>query len=595
MRTLELLSPARNADIGIEAIRHGADAVYIGPPKFGARAAAFNSIADIRRLADFAHLYHARVYVTLNTLLRDEELSEAETLIRQLHDAGADALITQDPRIIAINHRLAAANQSLPLHASTQMDNRTPEKVEALVRAGYQQIVLARELELKDIEAIHRRCPDARLEVFVHGALCVSYSGCCYASEQCFGRSANRGECAQVCRMEFDLKELSGKDGREETTIMRRKHLLSLKDLCLIDSLQALIDSGATSFKIEGRLKDMAYVKNVTAAYSEALNRIVRSQPEQYERASDGTAAYTFTPDVRKSFNRGFTTYFLYGRNDRIFSFDTPKAIGEEVGMVKEVFSNCFTVAGLQPFANGDGLCYYDRENRLVGLRVNKAEGGRLYPYDMPRSLQKKTRLYRNYDKLFEDQLSRQSAQRTISADITITETAEGFSLLMMDESGVETTLEVESAKELARSHQSENIQRQMSKMGDTPFSLRTLTLGYKKNWFIPSSLLSTWRRHLVAEHLRQRALWLEAAKAAATSVMQDKDDINQESLTDTLLTPRTEALMTCRHCIRYSLGRCPRHHHYQNPKPMVITLANGKTFRLEFDCRKCEMNIYEN
>lgn len=327
MTKLELLSPARTADIGIEAIRHGADAVYIGAPRFGARVAAGNSVEDICRLVEYAHQFNAKVYVTINTILNDDELPDVEKLISRLYEIGVDALIIQDLGILKLNL------PPIPIHASTQMDNRTPVKVRWLQSLGLRQVVLARELSLEQIRTIHQACPDAVLEAFVHGALCVSYSGHCYASECLFGRSANRGECAQVCRMAWDLVE--GNDSH--TTILKEQHLLSLKDLCRIDSLRDMIDAGVTSFKIEGRLKDMAYVKNVTAAYSEALNRIVSAQPLKYERASWGTVELGFRPDVHKSFNRGFTNYFLYGRNDRIYSFETPKSMGEEVGTVKDI------------------------------------------------------------------------------------------------------------------------------------------------------------------------------------------------------------------------------------------------------------------
>ena len=372
----------------------------------------------------------------------------------------------------------------IPLHASTQMDNRSVEKVRLLQQWGFRQVVLARELSLDEIRQIHEACPDVALEVFVHGALCVSMSGQCYASECLFGRSANRGACAQVCRMEFDLIRSYQKGGKPaEQVLMQKKHLLSLKDMCQINSLQKLVEAGATSFKIEGRLKDMSYVKNVTAAYSEALNQIVKSQPDKYERASSGGVELMFRPDVSKSFNRGFTSYFLFGRNDRIFSFDTPKAVGEEVGMVKEVHQNCFTVAGLKPFANGDGLCFVDPKGKLFGFRLNKVENGRLYPLEMPHNLMPKTRLYRNFDKRFEDILQRESAVRYIPVDITMDETPDGFRFLMTDDDGLHRTLEVECAKELARTPQHENIRLQFSKMGGTIYRLRSLNITFTHNW----------------------------------------------------------------------------------------------------------------
>ncbi len=592
MRRLELLAPARNADIGIEAIRHGADAVYIGAPRFGARAAAGNSVDDIGRLVEYAHQFGARVYVTINTLINDDELDDVKTLISQLYCVHIDAILIQDPKIVDVLGDFIS-ELHIPLHASTQMDNRTPEKVKVLHEAGFEQIVLARELSLKEIERIHETVPDARLEVFVHGALCVSYSGCCYASERCFSRSANRGECAQMCRMEYDLYELrnpkseirrrtkdsTSPDEIDGTLLKHNKHMLSLKDLCLIDSLQQLIDAGATSFKIEGRLKDMGYVKNVTAAYHLALDAIVRSRPEEYERASVGNVDLRFTPDVKKSFNRGFTTYFLYGRTNRIFSFDTPKAMGEEVGQVKEIFRNYFTVAGLHSFHNGDGLCFLDGGGKLQGFRVNKVENGRLYPLDMPRDLCRNTRLFRNFDKEFDDVLLRQSAERYIPVDIVMSDTADGFHISMMDDSGGGSELDVTCNKELARTHQGENIRNQIGKMGGTPFRLRDMVIECEKNWFIPSSILSQWKRKLIESYKPATGTEQKNVRVDPAILSSLSAEINRGE------TP----LMTCKHCIKFSLGLCGK-----KTNPMLLQLENGIRFQLRFDCKNCQMLVYE-
>lgn len=374
-RKLELLAPAKNLECGIAAIDHGADAVYIGAMQFGARAAAGNSVDDIRQLCQYAHRFGARVYVTVNTIIYDSELEQTHQLLSQLSDAHVDAILVQDMGIID-NYPLSIVNNpfSLSLHASTQTDNRTAEKVRWLRSLGFSRVVLARELSVDEIAAIHRAVPDVELEVFVHGALCVSYSGLCYASQHCFGRSANRGECAQFCRMKFDLLDA---DGRE---LEHQRHLLSLRDLNQSDHLEELAEAGATSFKIEGRLKDLGYVKNVTAAYSERLNQLIRRHPDRYERASRGHVSYTFKPDLQKTFNRGYTTYFLHGRQPNIASFDTPKAMGEYVGTVKELRGHSFNVAGTASFSNGDGLCFVDDERQLQGFRVNRVEGNRLFP-----------------------------------------------------------------------------------------------------------------------------------------------------------------------------------------------------------------------
>ena len=371
-RKIELLAPARNLECGIEAINHGADAVYIGAPKFGARAAAVNSLEDIAALVEYAHLYNVRIYVTVNTILKEEELKETEEMIRELYRIGVDALIVQDMAIAKLEL------PPIPLHASTQMDNRTVDKVKFLRDAGFRQVVLARELSLREIGKIHEACPDIPLEVFVHGALCVSYSGQCYVSQACFGRSANRGECAQFCRLPFSLVDAEGK------MIAKDKHLLSLKDLNQSEELEALLDAGASSLKIEGRLKDVSYVKNVTAAYRQKLDAIFARRKE-YTRASSGKCRFDFKPQLDKSFSLGFTRYFLHGRSKDIFSFDTPKSLGEEMGTMKESRGNYLTVAGVKSFSNGDGVCYLDEQGRLQGFRINRVDGNKLYPQEMPR------------------------------------------------------------------------------------------------------------------------------------------------------------------------------------------------------------------
>lgn len=607
IRHIELLAPARNADIGIEAIRHGADAVYIGAERFGARVAAGNSVEDIARLVEYAHIYRAKVYVTVNTIFRDEELKDVELLIWQLFEVGVDALIIQDMGLLKLNL------PPIPLHASTQMDNRNAEKVRFLKNTGFNQVVLARELSLDEIQEIHEACPDTVLEVFVHGALCVSMSGQCYISEACFGRSANRGECAQVCRMKFDLED------SEERKLVKDKHLLSLKDLCQIDELEGLLKAGASSFKIEGRLKDADYVKNVTAAYSQALDTIVRRHPEKYRRASLGTVRHHFTPDVSKSFNRGFTHYFLHGRQPDIFSFDTPKSLGEEVGTVKDIFNNHFTVAGLKTFSNGDGLCFIDGNGKLHGFRINKAENGRLYPLEMPSQLKRRTRLYRNQDHAFQTILSKESAERVLFVDIEIEETEKGFRLTMTDDDHC-AYIDVEAEKQLGRTPQSDNVKRQLYKLGGTGLELRTLNINYGKNWFIPSSLLTEWRRSLVKDFLvrpTERPTDCNAAKTTSSiassqpnktitylgNVMNKRaaefyreHGVEEIEPAFELKHKEDVPLMFCRHCIRYSLNMCPKHHGNANPQEQLfLRLANGKRFRLEFDCKSCMMKVYES
>ena len=417
MRTLELLAPAKNLECGIAAIDHGADAVYIGAPRFGARAAAGNSLDDIRQLCRYAHQYQAKVHVTVNTIIYDSELNDTLDMIRDLQEAGVDALLLQDMGVLyALQGKGPSAvdiTWTRELHSSTQCDTRSAEKVKWLQSLGFNRAVLARELSVKEISDIHQAVPDMDLEVFVHGALCVSYSGVCYASEKCFGRSANRGECAQFCRMKFNLLDSDNKE------IEHQRHLLSLKDMCQIDNLEALADAGACAFKIEGRLKDAGYVKNVVSAYSQRLDEICRKHPQKYARPSFGRPRYEFEANLKKTFNRGFTNYFLKGRQPDIASFDTPKAIGEFVGKVKEIRGNSFNVASIASFTNGDGLCFINDAHELEGFRVNRAQGNRLFPLKMPANLRPGTGLYRNNDQAFEKILAGKTAERKIPVRIT--------------------------------------------------------------------------------------------------------------------------------------------------------------------------------
>lgn len=603
-RKIELLAPARNLECGIEAINHGADAVYIGAPKFGARSAAGNSLADIATLVEYAHLFNVRIYVTVNTILKDSELSETEEMIWQLYNAGVDALIVQDMGITQLNL------PPIPLHASTQMDNRTVEKVRFLSNAGFRQVVLARELSLDEIRKIHEACPDVALEVFVHGALCVSYSGQCYVSEACFGRSANRGECAQFCRLPFSMVDEDGK------VIVRNKHLLSLKDLNQSSILESLLDAGATSLKIEGRLKDVTYVKNVTAAYRQKLDEIFCRRKE-YVRSSSGDTVLDFTPQLEKSFNRGFTHYFLHGRTPDIASFNTPKSLGEEMGTLKEQYKKYVTVSGVKPFHNGDGACFIDEQGCLQGFRINKVEGNKLFPAGAIPRIKPKTPIYRNYDQDFEKLLTRKSAERKIGVDWILSETAFGFALTVSDEDKNSVTLSFPvETKEKARTSQHDNLCSQLKKMGNTPFRTRSVVIKCSEEWFIPSSLISDWRRlatdRLVAlrriNFRRELQVWKPTNHSYPTSsltylgnVMNGKaEKFYQEHGVCNIApayekqAPDNATLMFCRHCLRYSMGWCPTYQRVRSPyrEPYYLVSNDGKRFRLEFDCKRCQMKV---
>lgn len=601
-RKIELLAPAKNLECGIAAIDHGADAVYIGAPKFGARAAAVNSLEDIAALVEYAHLYNARIYVTVNTILKDEELQETEKMIWALFRAGVDALIVQDMGITGLNL------PPIPLHASTQMDNRTVEKVRFLADAGFRQVVLARELSLREISKIHGACPDVPLEIFVHGALCVSYSGQCYVSQACFGRSANRGECAQFCRLPFSLVDAEGR------VIVKDKHLLSLKDLNQSDELEALLDAGASSFKIEGRLKDVSYVKNVTAAYRRKLDAIFARRKE-YARASSGSCRYAFNPQLDKSFSRGFTHYYLHGRTKDVFSFDTPKSLGEEMGTMKEARGNYLTVAGLKSFNNGDGVCYIDEQGRLQGFRINRVEGNKLYPQEMPR-IKPRTVLYRNFDQEFEKILARKSSERRIAVSVRLTDTPFGFALTLTDEDDNSVTLSLAREKEPAHTPQEENLKTQLAKFGNTPFEAVRIDIDFAGNWFLPASVLADFRRQAVEKLISARRInyrrELFVLKPTAHAFPQSTltylgNVMNGQAVSFyaghgvASIAPAFErapaekaVLMFCKHCLRYSMGWCPVHQRERSPyrEPYYLVSTDGKRFRLEFDCKNCQMKV---
>lgn len=651
MQRLELLAPAKNLEVGLAAIDHGADAVYIGAAHHGARAAAGNSIADIGRLCDYAHRFGATVHVTVNTLVYASEMDEALRLVAELAQAGADALLIQDlGLLVRVRQAMAEGRlpQSLQLHASTQCDSRTPAKVAWLASQGFHRVVLARELSVAEVARIHQSCPDVELECFVHGALCVSYSGLCYASQACFHRSANRGECAQFCRLAFRLHDDRGHEVGPE------RHYLSLKDLCLIEQLESLAEAGATAFKIEGRLKDTDYVKNVVSAYSQKLDNIVARHPERYVRASRGSVDYRFTPDLHKTFNRGYTTYFAQGRQPGIANFDTPKALGEYVGRVKELRGASFTVAGTASFANGDGLCFLapstdgSQGTELVGFRVNRAEGNRLFPFKMPRHLHPGLRLYRNSDEAFQRLLAGTTAVRTLPIRMRLRSVAEGLALRVEsadnEADGVETVIEL--PHEEAQKPQHDNIVRNLSKLGGTSYRLDHLDIAPDcLRLFIPSSRLAELRRQAI-EAFAQRSMPTAACPAPTAGDAPEPpkpltstapDDADGHALSNWATSehrqfpyiynianpdatafyrrqglphpspafellpasgsgaPADSLIMQCRHCLRYALGHCVRHGGTPATwhEPLHLSLPDGRRFRLEFHCGECQMNVY--
>lgn len=604
VRKIELLAPAKDLECGIEAVNHGADAIYIGAPKFSARSAAGNTLEDIRNLADYAHLFDVKIYVAINTILTDKELQETEKLIWQLYsEARIDAIIIQDYGITMLNL------PPIPLHASTQMDTRTPERAKFLEEAGFKQIVLARELTINEIKEISSSV-NTPLEAFVHGALCVCYSGQCYLSQALSARSANKGSCAQYCRLPYTLVDSNGEE------VIAKKHLLSMKDLNLSEDMEDMLEAGISSFKIEGRLKDVSYVKNTIAYYRNKLDSIIDKYP-QYVRSSSGKSTYTFIPNLKKSFNRGFTKYFLNDRAENIWSVDSPKSIGEHIGTVTEITTKYIRIRGNAPINNGDGLCFFNSKKELEGIHVNRVEGDLIFPISVP-EIKKGTHIYRNSDHEFERLLSKKSAERKISADIIIDETKQGHALTIEDEDGNLATINFDSKKELAQKDQSDNIRNNLSKTGNTIFKIQDITINWTKNWFIPASTISDWRRQITDKLLSVRKINYrnETTFHKPTNhpfpiqditylgnVMNEKSKqfyIEHQSQVSQYAFERQAQedvpLMFTRHCIKYSLGWCPQRGAKKHPfKEPFFLIYNNTRLRLAFDCKNCEMKVYQD
>lgn len=632
LRKIELLAPAKNLECGIAAIDHGADAVYIGAAQFGARQTAGNSTDDIAELTRYAHQFGAAVYVTVNTIVYEKELAALEHLLKQLVEMGVDAILVQDMAVLEIYKKLkaeyVARGYRMPaLHASTQTDNRSADKVKWLKENGFERVVLARELSLEEITDIHKAHPDVELEAFVHGALCVSYSGACYASQYFFNRSANRGECAQFCRMAFDLKDSDGE------TLIEDSYLLSLKDMCQLDRLGDLLEAGVCSLKIEGRLKDANYVKNVVATYSEALNAYIAKHSDKFRRSSFGKCSYTFTPALEKTFNRGFTHYFFNGRQKDISSFNTPKAMGEYVGYVKEIRRGSFNVAGTAMFANGDGLCFFNRQKKLEGFRVNRVENNRLFPLTMPKNLEPGMALYRNNDIEFERAMQGKTSTRKLQVRFVVDVVDGKLTFTAMDECGRSANVVLNETPEKAQKSQHDNIVKQLEKLGNTVWTANEIYINNSADeFFIPSSRLAAVRRELlealentpVSNHTDKQAVGETTTNSVNANNTVYADTINIANVANTTAqnyyaahgvknaptafelnsdykagsTTATSAvppLMTCRYCLRYALGYCVKNGGKRPTwhEPLHLEAKNGIRVRLAFNCAKCQMEVY--
>lgn len=601
--TLELLAPAKNLQTGIAAIKHGADAVYIAADKFGAREKAGNSLEDIKTLVDFAHLYFARVYVTVNTILFENELADVKKLVEQLYDINVDAIIIQD---------FAILNMDIPpiaIHASTQMHNNTPEKIKFLESCGIERIVLPRELEIAEIKSF-KNSTTSELEFFIHGALCVCYSGQCYMSQAITGRSANRGACAQPCRSAYDLVD---SDGR---IIVKNKHLLSLKDLNLSGQISQLIDAGITSFKIEGRMKDVSYVKNTVSYYSQLINSIIISKPN-FKRQSSGKCDYKFEPDLERSFNRGFTNHFVDGRILNQASYNSQKSVGKLIGKVVMANKEFFTIETDEVVCNGDGLCYFNSKGEIRGFLVNRSFDGKIYPNQSQVELNPGTVIYRNFDHTFEKTLNGETSKRTISASIQIDQHDNLLVFSITDEDSLSCNLIVNDTYDVARNPQMalNTIENQLRKTGDSVFSIshiNTLNISLPKH--IPVSELNAIKRKLIINLMEVRVLNYSTRKRPSTnqilnypiSMVNFKANVSNTKSKDFLLNHGVEKfenayevekphgnseLMVTRYCIKYELEMCPTK---QNGKPtkQLFLVDNNHKYPLVFDCKNCQMKI---
>ena len=599
-KTIELLAPAKDKKTAFAAIDCGADAVYIGSPKFGARVNASNSLDDIKDVVEYAHKFRVKVYVTINTIMSDDELREAVELIYQLYDIGVDALIVQDMGL------LECKLPPIKLFASTQCHNSTLEKVKFLEKTGFSRVILARELSLDEIRKIADNT-DVEIETFIHGALCVSYSGQCYMSYAIGGRSANRGECAQPCRKKYSLVDSDG------VVVATDKHLLCLRDLNFSSDIKDLIDAGVSSFKIEGRLKDEDYIKNVVSFYRKKIDDAIENT--EYERSSSGYSVLGFEPDVNKTFNRGYCEYFLHGRNKNIISFDSPKSRGEYTGRVKEVFEKYFLFDGSE-LNNADGICFFDERGELVGTSVNKAEGNKIFPQSM-NGIRKGVEVFRNYNHKFSKMLESAKVERKIEASVCFVEKEQCYELSAVDEDGVRVVVEAgknyDKAKnqELARN----NIIKCLKKAGDSCFDIKEARVEVDVYPFIPLSELNELRRRLLAKLEEKRIASYEVEKSGGifispyferelfydVNIMNEKakefyekrGGICREYAIEKTGNVSGKILMTTKHCLKFSLGLCSKEgkkHRYR--EPFFLVDSHGKKYKLLFECKSCCMKI---
>jgi len=605
MKKIELLAPAKNLESGIAAINYGADAVYIGSPKFGARAAAGNSLEDIKALTDYAHKFYSKVYVTLNTIIFDDELEEAQKTIHQLYEIGADAIIIQDMGILEMDL------PPIPLFASTQTNNYTADKVKFLENIGIQRVILARELSLNKIKEIKSKT-NVDLEFFVHGALCVSYSGQCYFSHAIDKGSANRGACAQACRAYYSLIDSDG------NIIVKDKHLLSLKDLNLSNNIHDLLEAGISSFKIEGRLKDIDYVKNITSYYRKKIDEAL-ARKDELKKSSSGKVYVDFTADPEKTFNRGYTDYFVNKRDKDIASPNTQKSIGKKIGKVKSLpeNKNFFILESKEKLNNGDGICFFDNQGRLQGTQVNKTDNNKIFP-DNLRNIEVGTEIYRNFNISFTKQLTSSKTERKVIAKISIVETEKGISIQSSDEDNNHVYLEHDIEKTIATNPERavDNIKKQFAKSGDSIFKIIEVKTEFEQALFFPMSELNSLRRKalelLEIERLKNYPKESFKIEKNDTQYIQEKIDFKEnvsnklseqfykrhgvkdiENAFEVQEDLSNKEIMITKHCIKYQMGACEKFE--KDPKKLSEPLYledNNRKYRLEFDCKNCQMKV---
>lgn len=616
MKELELLSPAKDLNTAREAILHGADAVYLGAPKFGARQAAPVSIEDISTLVAEAHIFGVKIYIALNTIIFDNELDDVKDLIHRLYEVGVDAIIIQDMGITEL------PLPPIALHASTQCHNNDAQQLKRLETMGFEQAVLARELNPQEIAQLHQQT-NIKLEAFVHGAICVSYSGRCYLSEHVCGRSANRGACAQMCRQTYDLIDAKGE------IIYQQKYLLSAKDMNRSNSLDALIEAGVSSFKIEGRLKGVSYVKNTTAYYRQAIDAFIAKNPTQYKRSSKGVSSISFVPQLDKSFNRGFTENYFHqaspnNKNENIVNIDTPKSIGEFMGKVKSTGNGFFTLDQPHDFNNADGIIYITNTGNYDGAQINHTESNGRCEINKKIVIPVGTHIYRNYDHQFEQLLGKNTASRKIEVKIILRDVPHGLAVEISDgEHAATSCVEVELEK--AKNYQEDKLRDVLAKLGNTPFEAREIDINLSERFFVPASYLAELKRSAVEVFMRTLRIKNSAKIYRPTLSISDKKRsiaTNAESLEKTLdysanianqlarrhytnlgakdLKPAYElskakdaSLMITKHCVRRLLGYCTKETKLKPPFTFPLYLKQGdRRFKLLFDCQACMMHI---